>query len=151
MSAPLTDEERARWAAWKHASGVVLERVRRDVRVATGLSDADFGVLRIVADADPSGDGALPVRQQHLCDVLGWTQSRMSNHISRMEGRGLVLREPLAAGGVEVSMTAEGTQRFARAVPVHAVAVRRHLLERLDDDAHLAIAELAADLATSPG
>lgn len=144
MSAPLTPEELARWNAWKRSSDAVIERVRREVRTATGLSDADFGVLRIVV----AGDG---VRQQELCDALGWTQSRASNHLSRMERRELVVRAALAGGGVEVATTPEGAARYAQAVPVHAAAVRLHLLERLDETAHEAIADLAADLATSAG
>ena len=62
---PLTPEELERWTAWKHASDVVLERVRREVRTATGLSNADFGVLSIVADArwvdNPDGSRSLTI------------------------------------------------------------------------------------------
>ncbi|CAB4900966.1 unannotated protein [freshwater metagenome] len=133
---PLTPEELERWTAWKHASDVVLERVRREVRTATGLSNADFGVLSIVADAD----GA--VRQGRLCEETGWTQSRASNHLSRMERRELVERE-VVPGGVLIHLTDEGRTLLGRARPVHAAAVRRHLLDRLDDDAHVAIARLA--------
>ncbi|WP_036725437.1 MarR family winged helix-turn-helix transcriptional regulator [Patulibacter minatonensis] len=145
MSSSLGPEELARWEAWKRSSDAVIERVRREVRTATGLSNADFGVLKIVAAAGGT------VRQQALCDGLEWTQSRTSNHLSRMERRGLVVRETLEGGGVEITATARGAELIGRAVPVHAAAVREHLLERLDDTAHGAIAELAADLTTSPG
>lgn len=145
MSSALTPEELARWEAWKRSSDAVVERVRREVRSATGLSNADFGVLKIVA----AGDGS--VRQQELCDALAWTQSRASNHLSRMERRGLVVRDVRGGRGVEIAATAEGRRLIEQAIPVHAAAVRSHLLERLDDTAHDAIAELAADLATSPG
>lgn len=134
---PLTADERERWDAWKRASDTVLERVRREVRAATGLSNADFGVLSIL---DEVGAGA--VRQQRLCDATGWTQSRASNHLGRMERRELVAREAVA-GGVLVHLTDEGRALLARARPVHAEAVRRHLLDELDDDAHGAIARLA--------
>lgn len=134
---PLTADERERWDAWKRASDAVLERVRRDVRSATGLSNADFGVLQIL---DEVGDGA--VRQQQLCDATGWTQSRASNHLGRMERRELVAREAVG-GGVLVHLTDEGRHLLARARPVHAEAVRRHLLDELDDEAHGTIARLA--------
>lgn len=138
---PLTAVERERWNAWKRASDAVLERVRRDVRAATGLSNADFGVLSILADV---GDGT--VRQQQLCDATGWTQSRTSNHLARMERRELVAREAIP-GGVLVHLTDEGRALLERARPVHAEAVRRHLPDGLDDDAHGAIARLADALA----
>jgi DNA-binding MarR family transcriptional regulator len=145
VSGPLTPGELARWEAWKRSSDAVIERVRREVRAATGLSNADFGVLKIVA----AGGGS--VRQQALCDELDWSQSRASNHLSRMERRGLVVRDALVGGGVEIEATVQGAELIRQAIPVHASAVRRHLLDRLDDTAHGAIAELAADLATSPG
>jgi DNA-binding MarR family transcriptional regulator len=134
---PLTDDERERWEAWKRASDAVLDRVRREVRTATGLSNADFGVLQIL---DEVGGGT--VRQQQLCAATGWTQSRASNHLSRMERRELVAREAVG-GGVLVHLTDEGRALLDRARPVHAEAVRRHLLDELDDDAHGAIARLA--------
>lgn len=134
---PLTDDELLRWDAWKRASDGVLDRVRREVREATGLSNADFAVLLIVVD---SGGGV--VRQQQLCAETGWTQSRASNHLSRMERRELVRREPIP-GGVLIHATDDGQGALLRAKPVHAAAVRRHLLDGLDDDAHGAIARLA--------
>lgn len=133
---PLTALEVERWSAWKQASDGVLDRVRKDVRTATGLSNADFGVLAIVDDADGG-----PVRQQRLCDEMAWTQSRASNHLSRMERRELVSRE-IVSGGVLIHLTGEGREVLARARPVHAAAVRRHLLDALDDDAHGAISRL---------
>jgi DNA-binding MarR family transcriptional regulator len=133
---PLTDLERERWSAWTRANDVVLERVRREVRTATGLSPADFGVLTIL------DEGGGTVRQKELCDEIGWTQSRASNHVGRMERRELVVRE-VVPGGVAVHLTDEGRGLLERARPVHAEAVRRYLLEALDEDAHGAIARLA--------
>lgn len=134
---PLTDDELRRWEAWKRACDGVLDRVRREVRDGTGLSNADFAVLLSVVE---SGGGV--VRQQRLCAETGWTQSRASNHLSRMERRELVRREAIA-GGVRVHATAEGREALLRARPIHAAAVRRHLLDGLDDAAHGAIARLA--------
>jgi DNA-binding MarR family transcriptional regulator len=137
----LTPTELERWNAWKRASDAVLDRVRREVRLATGLSNADFAVLSIVGAADGAA-----VRQQRLCDETGWTQSRASNHLSRMERRELVARE-VVPGGVLIHPTDEGRALLERARPVHAAAVRRHLLDALDNDAHEAIARLVGALA----
>lgn len=140
LAETLTPLELERWNAWKQASDGVLERVRRDVRAATGLSNADFGVLQIIA-----GEQEEPVRQQRLCTEMGWTQSRASNHLSRMERRELVVREVIP-GGVLIRPTEEGRSRLRRARPVHAAAVRRHLLDALDAEAHEAVARLAGAL-----
>ena len=89
------------------------------------LSDPDFGVLTRVVEL---GGGRM--RQNQLAESMGCHRSRLSHHLSRMEQRGLVTREP-ADGGVDVIATASGAEAAAAARPVHAAAVRRHLLEPL--------------------
>jgi DNA-binding MarR family transcriptional regulator len=123
----LTPAELDLWHAWKLAAESVRTQVAADIMAATGLSDPDFGVLTRVVEV---GGGRM--RQSELAESMGYHRSRLSHHLTRMEDRGLVAREPAAAGGgVDVVATEIGVAAVADARPAHAVAVRRHLLEPL--------------------
>jgi DNA-binding MarR family transcriptional regulator len=118
----LDENETAVWRAWKRATDAVRARVVEEITAETGLSDPDFGVLtRVVED----GEGRM--RQNQLAESMGFHRSRLSHHLSRMEQRGLVTRRQ-AGNGVEVLVTETGRAAVAKARPVHAAAVRRHLL-----------------------
>ncbi len=125
------------WHAWKQSADQIRQRVVRDVAAVTGLSDPDYGVLSRLADL---GGGQL--RQQDLADSMGWDKSRLSHHLTRMQQRGLVERQP-SGGAVTVRLTRAGQAVLAEAVPVHAAAVRRHLLSRLTAEQQRAIVGLA--------
>ena len=99
-------------------SGVLVPR-------GDGLSDPGYGVLSRLADL---GGGQL--RQQDLADSMGWDKSHLSHHLTRMQQRGLVERQP-SGDAVTVRLTPAGRVVLDQAVPVHAAAVRRHLLSRL--------------------
>jgi DNA-binding MarR family transcriptional regulator len=122
----LDAEEMSLWHAWKLAADAVRARVAADITAATGLSDADFGVLTRVADL---GGGRM--RQNALAQSMGWHRSRLSHQLARMEQRDLLTRHGVD-GGVEVQLTDTGRDRADAARPVHAAAVRRHLIDRLD-------------------
>ncbi|QYN24006.1 MarR family winged helix-turn-helix transcriptional regulator [Amycolatopsis sp. DSM 110486] len=123
----LAGDELEFWHAFKHAAESVRARVAEDIAAATGLSDPDFGVLTRLADH------AGRLRQNQLAESMGWHRSRLSHHLTRMEQRGLVERQP-ADDGVEVLLTEFGRAEAERARPVHAAAVREHLLAPLDKD-----------------
>lgn len=124
MDAPLTEDELRLWHAWKSATEHVRERVAEDIKTATGLSDPDFGVLTRLLDL---GQGTL--RQQELATSMGWHRSRLSHQLTRMEQRNLLTRAS-TDGGVNVVITSTGREAAAVARPVHAEAVRRHLINR---------------------
>ena len=44
---PVRDD--ALWMAWKHAAEAVRQRIGADITRATGLSDGDFGIVRVDA------------------------------------------------------------------------------------------------------
>jgi DNA-binding MarR family transcriptional regulator len=119
---PLSAEEMALWRAWKQASDTVRARIAADISAATGLSDPDFGVLTRVVE-----DGGGRMRQNQLAESMGYHRSRLSHHLTRMQQRGLITRRE-AGDGVEVIVTDAGRAAVATARPVHAAAVRRHLL-----------------------
>lgn len=125
MDDRLTAAELDLWHVWKLATDSVRTLVAADIMTATGLSDPDFGVLTRLVEL---GGGRM--RQNQLAESMGYHRSRLSHQLSRMEERGLVAREP-SDNGVDVIATADGAAAARAARPVHAAAVRRHLLEPL--------------------
>jgi DNA-binding MarR family transcriptional regulator len=140
---PLTGRDAELWDAWSAATDA-LAQVAADVARETGVSDPDLVVLTRLRDL---GDGRL--RQSQLAAATGWHRSRLSHHLRRMEERGLVTRSDVP-GGVDVSTTTMGRAALTRARPVHADAVRRHLVDVLparDRERLLAILRRVTDAA----
>jgi DNA-binding MarR family transcriptional regulator len=137
----LTEDELRFWHTWKRASETVWARVAEDISAATGLSDSDFAILTRLVDL---GGGSL--RQNELAASLGWHRSRLSHQLTRMEQRDLVRRRP-ADGGVVVTITDRGAADVAAARPVHAAAVRQHLLAHVPTGREREIAALLAVIA----
>jgi DNA-binding MarR family transcriptional regulator len=124
--AGLDKNETELWAAWKGAAEEIRGKVAADITAETGLSDPDFGVLTRLVEL---GNGRL--RQSDLARSMGWHRSRLSHHLTRMEQRDLLRRRDSPDGGVEVEVTPAGRSAAIAARPVHAEAVRRHLIEPL--------------------
>ena len=137
-SKSLTARELRLWHAWERVSESVLSQVGHDVTEATGLSAADFGVLSRLADL---GGGQL--RQRELALALGWDKSRISHQLTRMQGRNLLTRSKTAENASRVAITPAGRKVLEHARPVHALAVRRYLIERLTAEQAAAILGLA--------
>jgi DNA-binding MarR family transcriptional regulator len=153
MTAPptkwLTEPERR---AWRNLSLMQLQLVALLGRelAADGLSYQDYLVLATLSD-QPDGR----MRLNELGRVLGWEKSRVSHHMTRMEGRGLVSRVRCATDqrGWFIALTDEGRAASAAAAPAHVAVVRRHFIDLLtagelatiDSIASTVLAHLPAD------
>jgi DNA-binding MarR family transcriptional regulator len=117
--------------AWR---GLQFMQMRLDVELArqlatdSGLSYPDYMVLVALTD-DPQGR----LRQFELGELLGWEKSRVSHHLGRMAGRGLVERERCDSDrrGAYVSVTPAGRSEIEQAAPGHVAAVRRLFIDLL--------------------
>lgn len=75
---------------------------------------------------------------------MDWTKSRLSHHLTRMEKRGLVSREPLETErGVQVIITSFGKTTLDDARPVVSMAIRKHFLDFLTEQDIESITKLA--------
>ena len=135
---PLTRQERELWHAWKQFSEGILARVAHEVLEATGLSGADYAVLSTLMEEGNAGR----LRQRELAALLNWDKSRISHQLDRMYERKLLNRSKTAEQGSRVELTSHGREAFARARPIYAQAVRRHLIERLTPEQTTAILAL---------
>ncbi|MCS6556012.1 MarR family winged helix-turn-helix transcriptional regulator [Curtobacterium flaccumfaciens] len=142
MTAPLTEQEQRLWHAWKIAADHVRQRVAEDIKADSGLSDQDFGIVTRLVEL---GGGEL--RQNDLGASLQWDRTRLSHQITRMETRGLVSRSTVD-GGVLVRVTDKGAGLVCVARPIHAAAVRKHLLQRTEGIDQATLLRVLEHLAT---
>ena len=120
-------EERA-WRALQLMQMRLTAELARQLAAESRLSYQDYLVLVALTDAP---DGRLRLFQ--LAAELGWEKSRLSHHVARMAGRGLVTKERCGDDrrGSFVVATGAGREELAAAAPGHVAAVRRLFLDRL--------------------
>lgn len=124
----LSDEEQRSWRALQEMTAALDRRLGDDLAAHSGLSAADYGVLVCLSEAP---DGQL--RARDIAAALAWEKSRLSHHLTRMEGRGLVERRecPTDARGAFVVLTPAGRAAIEAAAPRHVEDVRRWVVDVL--------------------
>jgi|SRR5882757_9874029 len=102
--------------------------VARDLSSATGLSRADFEILVRLHEAPRN-----TLTQRDLRESLGWSASRLSHQLERMQTRDLVTSADTGVGRLrDVRLTQHGAHEIAEAIRVHDTAVRTHFLAPLN-------------------
>ena len=126
----LSPEQQRAWRGWLAMSAQLPATLHRELQADSGLSLQDFDVLVQLTD---TVDGR--VRVTDLANALHWERSRLSHHVKRMEGRGLVEREECAddGRGAFVVLTPAGRAAIEQAAPAHARAVRELVFDSLTD------------------
>ena len=127
----LTADEMELWRGWLSLNATLPAALHRQLQAEAGLSLQDFEVLVRLTDTE---DGR--VRVSELARDMLWERSRLSHHVTRMGGRGLVVREecPDDRRGAFVVLTPEGRAAIDRAAPGHVAAVRRLFLDGIDPE-----------------
>ncbi|QNP75353.1 MarR family transcriptional regulator [Streptomyces roseirectus] len=136
----LTPEEQRAWRGFVRLHERLGGRLGRRLQSEAGVSPADFAVLVHLTDS-PQGRQ----RYQDLARALEWEKSRMSHHIARMAGRGMVVREECAedARGAFVVITDAGRAAIEAAAPRHVEAVRELFLDHVTPAELRALAEIS--------
>ncbi|MEV7613423.1 MarR family winged helix-turn-helix transcriptional regulator [Streptomyces sp. NPDC089799] len=134
------------WHAWRRAVPLVNAAIARDLGRDSGLSEADYDVLAMLSRS--------PGRRRRisgLAELMLWSRSRLSHQLTRMEQRGLVRREGVAADGrgAEVVLTGDGWAVIEAAAPMHVESVRRHLIDLLAPEQLEALAAIGDTLTTA--
>ncbi len=127
MTAPrwLTEREERAWRAYRRMQAVLPAELARDLTRDSALSDPDYDVLSTLSEQ--------PGHRWQLRDLAAkmlWSRSRLSHHITRMEQRGLVVREgdPDDRRGCMLALTPQGMRTLEEAAPQHVASVRKHFL-----------------------
>jgi len=146
-----SDEQRA-WRTYLRMSSLLPAALNRQLQRDCGLTLPEYEVLVQLSEASQQR-----LRPFQLCEALNWEQSRLSHQLTRMERRGLVLREECAADGrgALVVLTAEGAAAIGAAAPQHVATVRRLVFDRLSGPQRAAFEEacvtIVSALSEQPG
>src|SRR4051794_24897120 len=94
--------------------------LERRLRNRDGISQADYEVLGLLGEAPPG-----KLRAFEIGAALRWEKSRLSQHLTRMEGRGLVSRQqcPTDQRGTFVRLTERGREVIEAAAAPHVADV----------------------------
>jgi len=124
----LTEDQQRAWRAYLAMQSRLTAQLGRELQAGSELSLADYDVLVWLTEA-PGGR----LRIYELGRGLDWEQSRLSHHLTRMERRGLVVREdcPDDRRGAFIVVTKAGRKALADAAPGHVETVRRLLFDHL--------------------
>ncbi|MFD0883143.1 MarR family winged helix-turn-helix transcriptional regulator [Streptosporangium algeriense] len=137
----LTERELRAWRTSFQMVELLRTRVEQQLQASSGLSNADYTVLVLLAEAPDRR-----MRAYELGRAAGWEKSRMHHQLTRMERRDLVTREPCGSRGVYAALTAEGHAALRRAAPSHTEEVRRLFVDRLTPEELDRFADIAAKI-----
>ncbi len=120
------------WLPWS-----VDQQLRRD----SGLAMVEYQVMARLSQSPER-----TLRMSSLADLANASLSRLSHLVKRLEGRGLVRREPHPADGrfTNAILTAKGLQALTEAAPAHVAHVRSLVIDVLSPE-QLRRLGLAAD------
>ncbi len=126
-----TEERMAAWVAFLQAHSVVVERLSRELEEARGLPLTWYEVLLRLRMA-PGGR----LRMLDLARTLLLSKSGVTRLVDRMEGAGLVSRQPSPEDRrvIWTALTASGRAAFDAAAPVHLRGVERHFMSAMTDE-----------------
>lgn len=122
----LTEREQHAWRVSFQMLEVLRNRIEQQLQASSGLSNADYTVLALLAEA--------PGRRMRLFELgraADWEKSRLHHQLTRMSGRGLVDRERCGSRGMEAVLTEKGLAALRQAAPGHAQEVRRVFVDQL--------------------
>jgi DNA-binding MarR family transcriptional regulator len=141
----LTPEQQRSWNAFMEMQEVLRSRIEQRLLAHSGLSNADYTVLVVLA--------AAPGRRMRLVDLgatLGWERSRLYHQLTRMCRRGLVQRGPMPdaqhARAIQAVLTDDGMAAIRQACRHHARDVRELVVDVLDDRQLEALGEASSAL-----
>ncbi|MGW0874157.1 MarR family winged helix-turn-helix transcriptional regulator [Streptomyces sp. NPDC002740] len=124
----LDEREQRAWRGLMAMQDGLSEYIERQLRTRCGLSSADYQVLAHLSET-PEGR----LRSMDLGRAMRWEKSRLSQHLTRMEKRGLVHRERCQTDqrGAVVVITDQGRTLIDAAAPLHVADVRNVLIDHI--------------------
>jgi DNA-binding MarR family transcriptional regulator len=135
--------DRRQLRAWIRLRGVlellpaVLDaQLRRD----TGMTEFEYYVLAMLSEAP-----GRTLRMTELARQTNATLPRLSHVVSRLEGRGLVVRFPCPQDrrATNARLTEAGWATVEEAAPGHVANVRQHVIDALSDEQIDQLTEIA--------
>ena len=124
----LDERQQHLWRSYMRMNQELYARLEDLLSREGGVSAADYAVL-VPLSEEPTG----VLRARDLGVEIGWDRSRLSHHLTRMEKRGVIVREQCEedARGLMVRITPAGRRSIEAAAPAHAEAVQQHFFDLL--------------------
>ncbi|MFG1795235.1 MarR family winged helix-turn-helix transcriptional regulator [Nocardia altamirensis] len=135
----LDDVEMRAWVGFVRTRDLIAAAVGRDSTRESNLTYVEYSVLAFLSKTPEHR-----TTFAELAAKLEWSQSRLSHQITRMEKRGLVVREPIPddARRTAARLTPRGAEVLGSAAPAHVLSVRRHMIDILDRQQLAALADI---------
>ena len=137
----LTAEEQRAWRRYVEMQHGLERHLAQHMQREFGLSESDFEIL---VNLSESSNGRM--RAVELADATQWEKSRLSHHLSRMEKRGLIAREPGDSRYPEVALTGAGRKAIKACAPANAARVRQLFVDVLGSRRLAVLSEIADDV-----
>ena len=131
MSTGLSRSELRSWLRLVGGMRSLLNALDRQLRDEAGMTHDDYEILsRIYRVPDRT------LRMSDLAREVGFSPSRLSHAIARMEEPGWVVRARCASDrrGTEVTLTELGVEIVEGATPAHLALVKRLVFESVGND-----------------
>ncbi|WP_327085677.1 MarR family transcriptional regulator [Nonomuraea sp. NBC_01738] len=126
----LSATEQRAWRSHLAMHKLLMHRLDRELQEFE-LSLNDYEILVNLSESP-----GRRMRMSDLADATIQSRSRLSHQISRMEAKGLVVREDCRDDrrGTFAVLTDDGWATIQRVAPHHVASVREHFVDRLSDD-----------------
>lgn len=133
------------WVAFLDTSNLLLRRIDQQLREDGGVSQPQYELLVRLAEA-PGGR----LRMTELAAALVASRSGLTYQVAQLEKAGLVRREACLDDerGVLAVLTDAGEQVLHQAAPGHVRVVREGLIDLLDRDQLVAVADALGQVRT---
>jgi DNA-binding MarR family transcriptional regulator len=139
MTVWLTASQGRTWLNYMSVYHRLEFEMNRQLQAECGLSLADYTVMNALSAAP-----GRRLRLSLLATTIGWERSRVSHHLQRMAGRGLVERVQSDTDGraTDALLTDAGMKTLRTAAPKHVAWIRRLVFSDLDDDRVVELGDL---------
>ncbi len=140
-SYPLNASQQQTWLNYMRVYHRLEYEMNRQLLVDCGLSLSDYTVMNALSQA-PGRRAQLTV----LATTIGWERSRLSHHLQRMAGRGLVDRVKSETDGraFDAVLTDVGWDALRSAAPLHAAWIRKLVFSDIDERQETDLADVLA-------
>jgi DNA-binding MarR family transcriptional regulator len=138
---PLNASQQRTWLNYMRVYHRLEYEMNRQLLADGGLSLSDYTVLNALSQ-EPDRRKQLTA----LATTIGWERSRLSHHLQRMTGRGLVdrVRSETDGRATDVVLSDTGWDLLRSAAPLHAEWVRSLFFADLDARQEAQLADILA-------
>lgn len=138
---PLNTSQQRTWLNYMRVYHRLEYEMNRQLLADCALSLSDYTVMNALSQAP-----GRRARLTALATTIGWERSRLSHHLQRMAGRGLVdrVRSDTDGRSTDVVLSAAGWDTLRAAAPLHAEWVRTLFFADLDAGQEAQLADILA-------